>query len=464
MNRTTRQPSLLRRIVVRLSISTLIAIICTYVGWWWQLEPDMRDESLIDAARTIARAVRVDTSGQLVLNLSAEQIQDYSVPQGEKGFSVRDRDSGKVLFAAGAITGPIPSGVDDDLNGALYRNKINAGTSDSHIFFGEAFPFTINDRRLVVQVVQLKDNLELIRTVLVGAIDDGKWEAGPLLLILLLVSIVTVRRTLAPLRELSQRAEAINPQATDLRLPHDGVPIEILPLVTAVNSALDRLDKGFHTQREFTADAAHELRTPLAVLAAHIDTLPDRETAASLRRDLDTMSHLVEQLLRAAHVESLVVDPEDSADLCTIAREVAAYLAPVAIREDLALEVDAPETPVYVNGRTEALFHAVRNLVDNALRHTQPGTAVILTVSASPPTLAVRDHGPGVPADVQDKIFQRFWRSDRRTGGAGLGLSIVARTMKAHGGRITVHDAESGGAVFSMEFPTGNASEAQAFL
>lgn len=462
MSRMARQPSLLRRIVLRLSAATLIAILCSYVGWSWQFEPDMRDESLINVARTIARTVGVDTSGQLVLNLSSDQIRDYSDPHGVKGFSVRDRDSGEVLFAAGAATGPVPSGLDDDIDGARYQNRIDADGADSRVFFGEAFPFTIGNRRLVVQVVQLRNNYELIKTVLVDAIDDGKWDAGPLLLILLLVSIVTVRNTLSPLRELSRQAEAINPQATDLRLPRDGVPIEILPLVNAVNSALDRLEEGFHIQREFTADAAHELRTPLAVLAAHIDTLPDRETAASLRCDLDTMSRLVEQLLRAAHVESLVVAPSDSADLCAIARDVAVYLAPMAIRDDRTLEVDAPEAPVYVNGQTEALFHAVRNLADNALRHSPRGTAVILTVTATPPALAVRDHGPGVPADLRDKIFQRFWRSDQQTGGAGLGLAIVGRTMKVHGGRVTVQDAEGGGALFRIEFSAEGTAVSQA--
>nr|WP_249208746.1 HAMP domain-containing sensor histidine kinase [Magnetospirillum sulfuroxidans] len=267
------------------------------------------------------------------------------------------------------------------------------------------------------------------------------------------VSILTIRGTLAPLRSLSQQAETIGPNATDIRLPRQGVPREVLPLVSAVNNALERLEDGFRLQREFTADAAHELRTPLAVLTAHIDTLTDPAIAAPLRRDLESMTHLVEQLLRVARVEALVVTPSDRADLGEIACNVAAYLALVAIRSGRTIEVDAPDQPVLVHGQADALFHAVRNLVDNALRHTPIGTAVILTALADPPTLFVRDHGTGIAVERRADIFKRFWRSDRRTAGAGLGLAIVQRTLEAHGGAVLIEDAEGGGAQFRLVFP-----------
>ncbi|MBX9634017.1 MAG: hypothetical protein K2X44_03465, partial [Magnetospirillum sp.] len=258
---------------------------------------------------------------------------------------------------------------------------------------------------------------------------------------------------LAPLRTLSRQAEGIGPNTTDLRLPCTDVPREVMPLVFAVNNALERLEEGFRLQRDFTADAAHELRTPLAVLTAHIDTLPDRSVAAALRRDLDGMTRLVEQLLRVARVEALVVAPSDHADLAAIARDVAAYLAPTAIHANRMIEVDAPEDEVLVHGQADALFHAVRNLVDNALRHTPSGTTVTLTVSDHPPCLRVSDQGPGIPAELRSVVFQRFWRSDRRTSGAGLGLAIVQRTMRAHGGEVVIEDAEGGGAQFRIDFP-----------
>lgn len=267
------------------------------------------------------------------------------------------------------------------------------------------------------------------------------------------MSILTVRQTLAPLRLLSRMAHAIGPGTTAMRLPLGGVPREVAPLVSAMNDVLDRLEDGFRLQREFTADAAHELRTPLAVLAAHIDTLSERSAAKELRRDLDGMTNLVEQLLRVAQAEALVVPPGSVTDLAELACDVAAFLGPMAVRAHRRIEVEAPDEPVPVNGQVDALFHAVRNLADNALRHTPAETAVILRVEAAPPSLSVSDRGPGIPLECRKLIFQRFWRAERRGSGSGLGLAIVQRTMAAHGGTVIVEDAVDGGACFQLVFP-----------
>lgn len=448
-------PSLMGRIVLRLSMATLAAIIFAY-GWLWvefqNTTGSLRDRSLIETARTIAQAIGPGADGQPALDLPQKLVSAYAASGRVHGFAVRDRADGKTLFAAGAEVGPIPARIEEDEDGSLYQYNPDGPGPDS--YFGEAFPVQVGQHRLVVQVVRLgSDYQELIETVLGDFFEDGGWLAAPFLLLLLGISILTIRGAVAPLRALSRQAEAIGPATTDIRLPCHGVPREILPLVQAVNNALDRLEEGFRVQREFTADAAHELRTPLAVLTAHIDTLKDPEVAAPLRRDLEGMAHLVEQLLRVARVEALSVAPSDHADLAEIARDVAAYLAPMAIRSGRTIEVDAPETPVTVHGQADALFHAVRNLVDNALRHAPAGTAVVLGVAAAPPVLTVRDHGPGIPIERRADIFKRFWRSDRRTAGAGLGLAIVQRTMQAHGGAVLVEDAPNGGAQFRLVFP-----------
>jgi signal transduction histidine kinase len=447
-------PSLLGRIVLRLSLSTLATILCAY-GWlWYEFQSttgSLRDKSLIETARMIAEAVK-PAGGQMVLDLQPTLVAAYAESKGAHGFAVKDRDSGETLFAAGADVGPIPGRVEEDEDGSLYQyNPDGPGPS---AYFGEAFPFKVGKRRLIVQVVRLgSDYQELIETVLADFFEDGGWMAAPFLLLMMGVSILTIRGTLKPLRALSRMAEGIGPNSADLRLPHAGVPREVMPLVNAVNNALDRLEDGFRQQRDFTADAAHELRTPLAVLAAHIDTLPDRATATALRRDLDGMTHLVEQLLRIARAEALVVRPSDHANLADLARDVAAYLAPMAIGCGRMIEVEAPDEPVMVHGQTDALFHALRNLVDNGLRHTPSGTCVTLSVQADPPTVVVRDHGPGIPPELRSVVFQRFWRAERQTSGTGLGLAIVQRTMHAHCGSVVIEDAKGGGTQFRMVFP-----------
>ncbi|SIS67820.1 sensor histidine kinase [Insolitispirillum peregrinum] len=448
-------PSLLHRIVLRLSLTTAAAILCAYSWLWFEFQSSissLREQSLIESARLLAESVHHD-EGQWRLALPAHLLAPYRRAEQPYGYAIRDQVNGAILLHEGADVGPVPHlrPEDEDEDGVLYT--FPAPDSGDGEMLGEYLTFTAAGHALGVQVVRpLARESDLIDTVLLDFFEDGGWLAAPFLIALLAVSILTIRGTLKPLRDISQQAERIGPTAPGVRLCATAVPHEVQPLVQAVNDALDRLEEGYRVQRDFTADAAHELRTPLAVLIAHIDTLPDRQTARELRRDLDGMAHLVEQLLRVARSEALVIQPDEQADLAEVARGVAEYLALVAIRAGRLIEVEAPDQPVRVRGQADALFHAVRNLVENGLRHTPAGTAVVITVEARPPLIRVRDHGPGIPDERKELVFQRFWRADRQTPGSGLGLAIVRRTMEAHGGQVRVQDAPGGGAEFCLHF------------
>jgi signal transduction histidine kinase len=204
-------------------------------------------------------------------------------------------------------------------------------------------------------------------------------------------------------------------------------------------------------QREFIADAAHELRTPLAVLRTRIDTIASDEAARPLGRDVDAMGRTVAQLLDIAEMEGLHIDAEDQADLRELCAATVAHLAPLALAKGRNIELHGSEAGVWVHGNAEALSRAVRNLVENALQHTPAGTTVIVDCSDGG-LVRVSDRGPGVPETDRALIFRRFWRRDRsRTGNAGLGLSIVSRVVEAHRGSVTVGDRPDGGAVFSID-------------
>ncbi|MGE5516928.1 MAG: sensor histidine kinase [Bacteroidota bacterium] len=416
---------MLGRIILRLAITTVAAIVFAYCWRWADFlatTEGLRDNWLLKSIHAVTVAV--------------DYRQDRAVVDG---MSITDSRTGEVVFSAGIQLGGQGAGQDP----AHHQH-----------YFTEGRSVMVGDRHLTVQIVRVGNDVgEMLEVVLADLFGDGGWLIGPFLVVVLGVSILTIRGTLRPLRRLSRMAESIGPAATNVRLPRDDVPREVMPLVLGINNALDRLEDGFRLQREFTADAAHELRTPLAVLMAHIDTLRDREIAAALRQDLDGMTRLVEQLLRIARVEALVVRPSDRASLADLARDVAVWLAPVAIRHDRTIEVEAPDQEVAVHGQEDALFHAIRNLADNALRYTPAGTTVTLTVLADPPTILVRDHGPGVPPEQRPMLFQRFWRGERQTAGTGLGLAIVQRTMQAHGGTVAVEDAVGGGAQFRLTFP-----------
>ncbi len=141
----------------------------------------------------------------------------------------------------------------------------------------------------------------------------------PMLLALMVALILTLRGAMKPLERLMRYARAITPAQTGVRLPTDDLPKELLGPVEAINGALDRLDRGFQAQRDFLADAAHELRTPLAILAAHLDTLQDPKGTAALRADVERMTRLVSQLLMVAHLEALTIRPDEQADLSELA-------------------------------------------------------------------------------------------------------------------------------------------------
>jgi hypothetical protein len=239
-------------------------------------------------------------------------------------------------------------------------------------------------------------------------------------------------------------ARSINPAQTGVRLPTDDLPKELLGAVEAVNAALDRLDRGFQAQRDFLADAAHELRTPLAILAAHLDSMQDPARTSALRADVERMTKLVGQLLMVAQLEALTIRPDEQADLSEIAAEVAILLAPLAVKADRNVAVLNAEHPVPVRGNRDALYQALRNLVENALKYTPPAPRSRSRWIRAAASLC-RIAGQASPTTSGLLLFQRFWRADRRqSGGAGWGWrSRIAsqRPMRGNCWSMTIRAA-----------------------
>jgi signal transduction histidine kinase len=334
----------------------------------------------------------------------------------------------------------------------VFKRRSAAGS-----YFGASFPEQFQGRPIWIQVGQnLEDPDVVMDDVLARFVPWVGLLSASLLLLLLMADIAIVRRGLAPILRASELAGAISPSRIDLRLPTGGMPREIAPLIEAVNKAFDRLERGFRAQRDLTADVAHELRTPLAVLRMRVDGLQDEAAKARLKGDIDVMSRTVSQLLAIAELETVVVDPTDRADLRTIGLEAVEHLAPLAVEEGKEIEFAGAEGPVWVRGQHDVLFQAARNLAENGIAHAPRGTTVTVDVD-SQGRIAVLDRGPGVPEALREVLFQRFWRR-RREGsaagaGTGLGLSIVARIAQSHGGEVAVGDRPGGGAVFTLTLP-----------
>ena len=178
--------------------------------------------------------------------------------------------------------------------------------------------------------------------------------------------------------------------------------------------------------------------------------IADKTVATDLRDDIEGMSRIISQLLDIAEMEAMVLDPLDIADLHAVCASVVSFVAPIAIAQNKAVALLGTGRAVFVKGNAELLTRAIRNLADNAITHTPPGTTVDFTISCDG-VVIVRDHGVGISEDEVGLIFQRFWRRDRnRVGSTGLGLSIVKHVVKLHGGRIAVQEAKGGGAEFSF--------------
>lgn len=282
---------------------------------------------------------------------------------------------------------------------------------------------------------------------------------GPVLLLAIGIALFTLTGALAPIARAAEEANRIGVNTMGRRLDTE-VPAEIRPLVDAVNRALDRLDAGFAEQRRFTANAAHELRTPLALLRARLDGMTDRDAAASIHPDLERMRRLIEQLLAVSRLDSHMPMVRADVDLVELAGEVVAHMAPLAVAEDKQVSLTAPDHAVRIVGNADSLSAAVRNLVENALRFAPTGSAVEVVV-AEGPRIEVHDAGPGIPPEDRAHLFERFWRGRDRQGGAGLGLAIVAEVAALHGGRLSVGDSPLGGALFGVSFAPPSAAAAE---
>lgn len=266
----------------------------------------------------------------------------------------------------------------------------------------------------------------------------------------LMVIPLVVRGVLRGLRRAAARAEHIDIDERGVRLPVAGIPTEIEPLVKAVNDALDRLDSGYERHKRFLTDAAHELRTPVAILNTRIASLPATPERSRLVQDAARLSTLTDQLL---DLQRLGRQEErfERVDLLAMAKGVVADLAPIAFGAGYEVAFEAGPGRFVTRGDRMSIERALTNLVQNAVEHGGNSGKITVTVAA-PATIEVADEGEGVPAAEREKIFEPFYRLRPRDQGAGLGLNLVAQIMQLHGGRIELASAEPDGARFRMIF------------
>lgn len=274
-------------------------------------------------------------------------------------------------------------------------------------------------------------------------------------------------QALKPLRKLSQQAEKIDQDSiSDIRLNEDTVK-EFRQLSISVNLMLDRLSESFATQRQFSGNAAHELRTPLAIMQTKLELFAaehknmEGDTAELVRsqaEQLDRLSRLVHTLLEMSNLSS--APRSDRIELAALVEEIITDLTPLASQNDITMEQDCDN--VVITGSDALIYRLVFNLIENAVKYNRRGGSVSVSVHKENSDVVVRvsDTGCGIPEEYRESIFQPFFRVDksrsRQMGGVGLGLALVHEIAVLHGGSVRAEPGNKSGTVFIVTLPSGD--------
>ncbi|MCZ2820905.1 HAMP domain-containing sensor histidine kinase [Modestobacter sp. VKM Ac-2977] len=404
------------------------------------------DEAALDRAERVAAAI---SSGR-----SAES--SLTVTDDDEVVQVLDEDRTVLASSAGLPGGrpllPAPRGAGPEV---VTQDGLLVPGEQDEAYRVASLPIRAPDgQRVLVQVALPLDDAEESVEELTSALAVG---APAVVVVLAVLTWLLAGRALRPVEALRRQAADIPGDALDRRLAVPDSGDELARLAVTFNALLGRAEGATRRQREFVADAAHEIRSPLASLRTQLEVaaLHDdpswRDQLPALTEDAQRLSRLVDDLLRLARIDARVPIAREEVDLDDIVLETAGR-----VRRHTALHVDTSAvSAARVTGDRDAFARVVQNLLDNALRHARTTVAVGLSATDRA-VLTVTDDGPGIPPDQRERVFDRFTRLDdarsRDAGGTGLGLAIVRDVVRQHGGEVGVEDADPG-ARFVIRLP-----------
>lgn len=444
---TTR--SLRSRLTLRMVaiVAAAIAVSCLLpVAVFTSLD---RHQSVIPDPRdpiVVRDAVSVTTNGQLQL-VATESLNKLWHETPDVWIFVHD-DNGRSLFQHGpndvvinedaiAAADAVMRAVLTDGYVPMQSQLVDTGHGQLNIVVGQG-------RQLPIwqALTMATNNLALLVFIVISAA--------------LIITIPwMIRHEMRGLELSAKQADSIDANKRGARLTNVGLPSEVIPLVDAINAALERLDEGHSRQQRFLAAAAHELKTPIAILQTRVETTIEGKARGALLLDLARLNTLADQLLDLQRFENDVA-LFDRFDFTALCQQVAADFAPLALSSGYALEFDSALEQFIVAGDRASMERAVTNLVQNAMAHGGHHGTIGLQIDIDG-ALVVVDQGPGIAEDMQDRVFEPFVRAGGHGPGAGLGLSLVRDIVNRHGGHVTVSNAPSGGAAFRIALPASPA-------
>ena len=447
-----RAPSLLRALVVRLTIVVVLALAGIYSILYFEFRNGLMGldgQSIAIQVQDLRKSLVPGASPpRLALPPSLQEF--YARPDTLNGYQVLSAD-GTVLESGGFSTPDLPLPVNQ--GGQQIVMQLETDALSGQRIMAAALRFEEGHDTYWVRVVRnLKDTESLLAQLMLGAVGELDWSIALLLIAAVGVVVVTVLSSLRSLRAVSHQASRLSLNRLDERLHAKSLPLELVPLVQAVNTSLDRLEADYRVQREFTANAAHELRTPLATLRARLESRFSAQELGEVSQEIEQLARLVEQLLCLARLDSQEQLQFAAFDAHAVALEVARELAPVALETEHYVTAATPDASVPAHGNATLTRLVFRNLIENAIQYTPAGTSI--TLSADHGTVVIADDGPGIAPQVAASLFERFRRGPNASGfGAGLGLAIARRIMERQGGRLSLDMNAAGGARFVVEFP-----------
>lgn len=454
------------------AIVALVLALGAFAGHWAlaRLVLGQLDAALVALAETEASALEADPRLPPRVHEFAPGTAPPSFVRLDRFVQIVDKDGNVLAKSANLGTArlPVPQAM-------LDRLRVGAVAFETFEDFGEepirvaAVPITVGRTRYAVEVSGSLDDAY-------GFLDAGRWLFLALSLLLLAGVAVTTaafaRRALQPVDDIVAQARRIGESNLAERLPQPASRDELGRLIETLNAMLSRVERGVETQRRFTADASHELRSPLSRLRAEIEvtlrrpreTTEYQETLRSCLEEVERLSQLTEELLTLAHLD---VDSEPGGEtpgvpLLPIVDDAVRRLSSQANRCAVSILVDSKGASPTVRVRATAVGLALTNILDNAVKFSPAGSAIRVgvTTDGAEALIVVNDCGPGISLDEAPRIFSRFHRGSaarkKDAPGFGLGLAISRAVIERQGGSVSVENAGSAGAHFSIRLPAAS--------
>lgn len=448
-----RNNSLLVSLVLRISLVTIVSIMVLSVIVYTQIDrrlESLRDQTVEEQAQNIISHLQPNQGlNKVFLDLPSGFRRFYAKTDGAYQYLVRDEEGNRLFSSPIVLIDHFPTNF-DKLGDGTFEFNGPAGQQ----FMGITVPTAVDGIKLYVQVAQVKDMADTFSDEITDVfLNRLLWVGIPFYCGLLLVIIWTLQRGLMPLNQAAKEVEKMNISDLSLRLKEAGVPAEVLPLVHSLNVSFERLERSIQEQKELTEDIAHELRTPLTILKTRIDTLDRNAAVEKLSQDIDSMIKQVSQMLDVTRLEYADTMKKRTVDLAEVLSRACQDFFPLFVKAQRELRVKGVDRPVLIKGNKDLIYRAICNLLDNALEYGPAKTPV--EASLKNHTIRVTDFGRKIPEEKRHVLFKRFHRDNSpsaRKSGAGLGLSIVMKTMEIHGGYADLEKTAEKRNTFRMVF------------